>query len=122
VHARQRLILIGITAACGLASASVLAADPANAGNGAKKGLYRSAFVRGDASSKVKRHVAPRNEREAVARKTYAANGLVGMELPEDRMVNLVQVRRADGTFELREEVEAPSAQQAAAAQEAPRE
>ena len=121
MQARQRLILIGIMAACGLASASVMAADPATAGNGAKKGLYRSAFVRGDASSKAKRHVAPRTEREALARKTLAANGLVSMELPEDRMVNLVQVRRADGSFALREE-SADSAAQASSALEVPRE
>jgi hypothetical protein len=122
VQARQRLILIGITAACGLASASVMAAEPTNAGQGAKKGLYRTAFVRGDASSKAKRHVAPRTEREALARRTLVANGIVGMELPEDRMVNLVQVRRPDGTFELREEAATPSVLQASAAPEVPRE
>lgn len=122
MQARHKLILTGIAAACGLATASANAADPVDAGNGAKKGLYRSAFVRGDASSKAKRHIAPRNEREALARKTYAANGILAMELPEDRMVNLVAVRRPDGSLELREEADAPATLQAAAAQEAPRE
>lgn len=122
MQARQRLILIGVMAACGLASASAMAADPANAGNGAKKGLQRTAFVRGEPSSKVKRHVAPRSEREALAKKTYAANGIVGFELPEDRMVNLVQVRRPDGSFELREETAGADAQQASVAPEVPRE
>ena len=95
----RKISIIGIAAACGLASASAAAAGPTDAGKGEKKGLYRTAFVRGDASSKAKRHVAPRNEREALARRKVLANGVVTIELPEDRMVDLVAVRRADGSI-----------------------
>jgi len=116
VNQASKWARIGLAAVCGLACASALAANP----QGAKKGLYRSAFVRGDASSKARPHVAPRSEREAVARKTYLANGIVAMELPEDRMVNLVAVRQPDGSVVMREET--PDGVQAVPAVEVPRE
>jgi hypothetical protein len=95
----RNISIIGIAAACGLLSANAAAVDPTGAGQGAKKGLHRTAFVRGDASSKAKRYVAPRNEREALARRKVLANGIVVVELPEDRMVDLVAVQRDDGTI-----------------------
>lgn len=105
--------MLGIAVACSLASAGVLAATPVDAGNG--KGLQRSAFVRGDAASKVKRHKAPKTEREALAAKHVVAHGIVAMELPEDRMVNLVATTRADGSIQIgHEELDAPAAPAAA--------
>lgn len=107
--------MLGIAVACSLASAGVLAATPVDAGNDGK-GLQRSAFVRGDAASKVKRHKAPKTEREAVAAKHVVAPGIVAMELPEDRMVNLVAIQRADGSIDIgHEEVDAAAPAPAAA-------
>lgn len=108
--------MLGFAVACSLASGGLLAATPTDAGNGGNKGLQRSAFVRGDAASKVKRHKAPKTEREAVAAKQVVAHGIVAMELPEDRMVNLVAIKRADGSIEIgHEEVDAKSAPSVAA-------
>ena len=84
--------MLCIAVAGTLAGTTVLAANP---------GLQRSAFVRGDAASMVKRHKAPKTEREAVAAKRVVGHGIVAMELPEDRMVNLVAIPRADGTIEI---------------------
>lgn len=55
-------------------------------------------FVRGNENSKGKRVTPPKNEQEAIARKRTTARGVVELQLPEDRMVNLVAVRDADGT------------------------
>jgi hypothetical protein len=90
---------LGFAVACSIASGGLLAATPIDAGNGANKGLQRSAFVRGDAASMVKRHKAPKTEREAAAAKQVVAPGIVAAELPEDRMVNLVRVTRPDGSI-----------------------
>jgi hypothetical protein len=58
----------------------------------------RADFVRGNENSKAKRVTPPKNEQEAVARKRTVARGVLELQLPEDRMVNLVAVRNADGT------------------------
>lgn len=57
----------------------------------------RADFVRGNENSKAKRVTPPKNEQEAIARKRTVAHGVVELQLPEDRMVNLVAVRNADG-------------------------
>jgi hypothetical protein len=102
--------VLGIAVACSLASAAAIAATPIDAGKGGDQGLRRSAFVRGDAASKVKPHKAPKTEREAVAAKQVVAHGIVAMELPEDRMVNLVAIQRPDGSIEIgHEAVDAPA-------------
>ena len=54
-------------------------------------------FVRGNENSKSKRVAPPKTEQEAIARKRVTAQGQVELQLPEDRMVNLVAVRNADG-------------------------
>ena len=74
----------------------------------AAKEVRMTPFVLGHASSKTKRHVAPRTEREALAKKQFVRSGVIAMELPEDRMVNLVAVPRADGTVEVLHEGQAP--------------
>ena len=54
-------------------------------------------FVRGNENSKARRVTPPKTEQEAIARKRVTARGVVELQLPEDRMVNLVAVRDADG-------------------------
>lgn len=110
---------LGFAVACSIASGGLLAATPIDAGNGANKGLQRSAFVRGDAASMVKRHKAPKTEREAAASQKVVAPGIVAAELPEDRMVNLVRVIRADGSIDIgHEAADAAAPAPAAAAKE----
>ena len=72
-------------------------------------------FVRGAASSKAKRVTPPRTEQEALAKKRYVAHGIVELQLPEDRMVNLVAVRHADGTVTYEHQADGEPSPQAAA-------
>ena len=70
-------------------------------------------FVRGNENSKAKRVAPPKTEQEAIARKRVTAQGVVELQLPEDRMVNLVAVRGADGTvvgYRHQDESETPQA------------
>ena len=80
-----------------LASTSAYAAQPAD--KAAAKAAKREAFLRGDASSKGKRVVLPRTEGEAVAAKRMLPSGIVEIPVPEDRLVNMYAVKRADGTY-----------------------
>lgn len=86
-----------ITAAVLLGAVSIVAtaAAQSQAGKGKRD---KGDFVRGNENTKAKRVVPPRTEQEAIATKRVAARGIVELQLPEDRMVNLVAVRHADGT------------------------
>lgn len=75
-------------------------------------------FVLGAASSKAKAVAAPKTHQQSLATKRYVRSGIVSYQLSEDRMVNLVQVRRADGSAETREETHAHSAPAAMEASE----
>lgn len=89
------------TAAVLLGAASVVA--PVAAQSQIEKGKRDLGdFVRGNENSKGKRVAPPKTEQEAVARKRVTAQGLVELQLPEDRMVNLVAIRNADGTMSYR--------------------
>lgn len=72
---------------------TVMAAPPAGKG---KREL--ADFVRGKANTKAPRVELPRTEAEAVAERRMTSAGIIELQLPEDRMVNLAQVKRADGT------------------------
>lgn len=97
----RRNALAGLLAAtCAVACAAAMAAPP-DPESHPGKGKKSSSFVRGEANSKVKRQQPPKTEAEAIATKRVVANGIVEMELPEDRMVNLVERTRADGTKEI---------------------
>lgn len=63
-------------------------------------------FVLGAASSKAKPVVAPKTQQQARATKRYVRNGIVAYRLSEDRLVNMVQVRRPDGSTVITEEME----------------
>lgn len=80
-----------------VAIAGAQAAQPADVA--AKKELRRQAFLQGKAASKVVPQKQPRNEREALATRRVTQSGIVEMQLPEDRMLELTAVRRADGTI-----------------------
>ncbi|MGG6461821.1 hypothetical protein [Solilutibacter silvestris] len=80
-----------------LAGTTVQAAQPAD--KAAAKAAKREAFLRGDASSKGKRLVMPRTETEAVAAKRVLPAGIVEIPVPEDRLMNVYAVKRADGTY-----------------------
>ncbi len=84
------------TAAVLLGAASVVAPVAAQSQIGKGKRDLGD-FVRGNENSKAKRVAPPKNEQEAIARKRVTALGVVELHLPEDRMVNLVAVRNADG-------------------------
>lgn len=85
-----------MTAAVLIGAASIVA--PAAAQSQIGKGKRdQGDFVRGNENSKGKRVAPPRNEQEAIARKRVTQRGVVEMQLPEDRMVNLVAVRNAEG-------------------------
>lgn len=86
-----------LTAAALLGAASIVVPAVAQSQNGKSK-RDKGDFVRGNEKSKAKRVTPPKTEEEAIAGKRVAARGIVEMELPEDRMVNLVAVRHADGT------------------------
>lgn len=83
--------------ACVLASAATVAA-PGGAGN---KGRDRAAFSRGEPSSKAKRVKLPPTEAVAIANKRIVAHGIVELQLPEDRIVNLDAVKNLDGSIRI---------------------
>ena len=56
---------------------------------------------------------------QALATKRYVENGIVSMELPEDRTVYLVQVRNPDGSTRIVEEMAGAPESKAPAATEA---
>lgn len=55
-------------------------------------------FVLGAASSKAKPAAVPKTHQQSLATKRYVRGGIVSYQLSEDRMVNLVEVRSADGS------------------------
>ena len=67
-------------------------------------------FVAGKAESKAAEAVIPKNEKEAIARKRTLSSGIVGMQLPEDRMSHLVRVTQPDGTVQIVHEGHTPAA------------
>ena len=85
-----------------LAAIGILAGAPAlaaqNPEKAAAKALKREAFLAGKAASKRAPVVQPKTETESVATRRVLAEGIVEMQLPEDRMVELVEIRRPDGT------------------------
>lgn len=95
---KSRTITQGLLAvAVLLGAASIIAPVVAQSQNG-KGNRDKADFVRGNENSKAKRVTPPRTEQEAIASKRVAARGIVELQLPEDRMVNLVAVHHADGT------------------------
>lgn len=88
-------VLLAVAALLG--AASIVVPAVAQSQNGKSK-RDKGDFVRGNENSKAKRVTPPRTEQEAVASKRVAAYGIVELQLPEDRMVDLVAVRHADGT------------------------
>ena len=86
-----------LTVAALLGAASIVVPAVAQSQNGKSK-RDKGDFVRGNENSKAKRVTPPRTEQEAIASKRVAVGGIVELQLPEDRMVNLVAVRHADGT------------------------
>lgn len=92
---KQSTLLLASAVVLGAASFAV-AAPPADKGK-----RDRSDFVRGNANSKAQPVDLPGTEREAVAEARLTPSGIIEMQLPEDRMVNLVAVKRADGTVEM---------------------
>ena len=86
-----------LTVAALLGAASIVVPAVAQSQNGKSK-RDKGDFVRGNANSKAKRVTPPRTEQEAIASRRIAAHGIVELQLPEDRMVNLVAVHHADGT------------------------
>lgn len=83
-----------------LAGAPALAAQDQDkaAEKAAAKAQKREAFLKGQASSKIRPVVQPKTEKEALATKRVLANGIVEMQLPEDRMLEVVEIKRADGS------------------------
>jgi len=79
----------------GVVSIAAAAAAQPQAG---KSKRDKADFVRGKENTKAKRVTPPRTEVEAVAQRRFTRQGIVELQLPEDRMVNLVAVRHADGT------------------------
>ena len=88
-------LLIGAVALAATATAQTT--DPDN--NSSKTKRDRADFVRGNANTKQARVVQPKNEEEAMATRRLVEPGIIEMQLPEDRMVNLVAVRQADGSL-----------------------
>lgn len=86
---------IALFCLCGQA----LAAQPQ--ANAERKAAQRAAFLRGDASTKAAPKPQPQTEAEAVAERTVLPNGIIEMELPEDRMLELTAIRNADGTISI---------------------
>ena len=83
----------------GVVSIAATAAAQSQAG---KSKRAKADFVRGNENTKAKRVTPPKTEQEAVAKRRLATHGIVELQLPEDRMVNLVAVRHADGTITYR--------------------
>ncbi len=80
-------------------AATVMAAQPQN--NDEKKPPKRAAFLRGDASTKAAPIKQPKDEAQAIAARRTVVDGIVEMQLPEDRMLELTAIKRADGTIEI---------------------
>jgi len=88
-----------VTVVALLGAVSIIAPVVAQSQNGKGKGKRdKGDFVRGHENSKAKRVTPPKTELEAIVNRRVAAYGIVELELPEDRMVDLVAVRHADGT------------------------
>jgi hypothetical protein len=102
----------------GLIIGTCFAAHAAEAPSKAKE-VRLTPFVLGAANSKAKPHVSPKNEQQALATKRYVENGIISMELPEDRTVYLVQVRNPDGSTRIVEEMAGAPESKAPAATEA---
>ncbi len=94
---RRALCVAAALIGAGGIAATALAQDQGKNGNGNGK-RDRADFVRGNASSKAPRVVPPKNEQEAIAARKVTAAGIIEMQLPEDRMVNLVRIENADGS------------------------
>ncbi|MDQ3040485.1 MAG: hypothetical protein M3Q51_02265 [Pseudomonadota bacterium] len=90
---------IVLATASSLFCAQALAAQPQN--NSERGAAKRAAFLSGDASTKEAPVKQPRTEAEAVATKRELAGGIVELQLPEDRMLELTAIKRADGTIEI---------------------
>lgn len=94
---RSTILTVGAAALVAVGSAGFAdAAQPSQ--NAQAKAAQRAAFMRGDASTKVRPQPQPQTEQEALATKREVMPGVIEMQLPEDRMVELVLVRDADGT------------------------
>ncbi|MEO5629385.1 MAG: hypothetical protein ABIQ62_06420 [Thermomonas sp.] len=91
--------VIALAVASSVFCAQALAAQPQS--NIEKKAAKRAAFLRGDASTKAPRVQQPKTEAEAVAAKRVLAGGIIELQLPEDRMLELTAIKRADGTIEI---------------------
>lgn len=89
---RKSSLLLAGAVLCA-ASVTVMAAPPAGKG---KRDL--ADFVRGKPNTKAPRIELPKTEAEAIAERRITSSGMLEIALPEDRMVNLVQVKRADGS------------------------
>ena len=92
---KSSLLLVGAVAVACMATAA-LAAPPAGKGKRADDD-----FVKARANTKGPRITPPKTEAEALATRRITESGIIEMQLPEDRMVNLIAVKRADGTVVL---------------------
>ncbi len=88
---------VSVTVVALLGAVSIIAPVVAQSQNGKGK-RDKGDFVRGHANSKAQRVTPPKTEQEAIESRRITAQGIVELQLPEDRMVNLVAVRHADGT------------------------
>lgn len=93
---RKSSLLLAGAVMCA-ASVTALAAPPAGNSQGHDKRELAD-FVRGKPNTKAPRVELPKTEAEAITERRVTSSGIVEVPLPEDRMVNLVQVKRADGT------------------------
>lgn len=85
-----------------IGAVAVAASATAQTSKGPDSGKSKRAhadFVRGSANTKKARVVQPRTEKEAIATRRQVEPGIIEMQLPEDRMVDLVGVRQADGSL-----------------------
>lgn len=80
-------------------TATVMAAQPP--GSVEKKAAKRAAFLRGDATTKAAPVKQPKTEAQAVSAQRVVTGGIVETQLPEDRMLELTAIKRADGTIEI---------------------
>ena len=89
------LAVIGIV----ISAPALAAQDPDKAAaKAAAKEARRAAFLNGAPSSKARAVVQPKTESEAVAAQRVVSAGIVEMQLPEDRMLELVEIKHADGS------------------------
>ena len=89
---RKSNLLLATGAVLAVASFAVAALPPVGPSRRAPED-----FVRGKSNTRAARIVPPKTERQAIAQRRLAMAGIVELELPEDRMVDLVAVKRADG-------------------------